>query len=144
MKAMKTVAAATSILAGALLWSQPVTPSATVAQDPVTGQITAVASISKNNRVVCKYTPLPAGPPGTIRETLNINCAVNGKPFAVYYVQINAPYQPGVQGETFGINANGNMSITGLFTPIPTTPPGTTNQIGYQIAANGAILKGVF
>ena len=137
---MKRVTLA-SMLAACLLWAQPGVPSATINQDITTGQITVVVSVSKVNRTVCKYTPIPLGGPYT---TLNINCVVNGKPSAVYYVQLNNPFQAGVEGETFGINANGNQAITAIFTPVAAVPPGTAQHIGYAIAANGASLTGAF
>jgi hypothetical protein len=132
-----------SILVAAMLWAQALTPTATIAQDPTTGIVTAVESTSKKSRIVCKYTPQPAPP--AIVTGLNINCVVNGAPAAAYYVQFSHPFAPPVQGATFGINANGNMAVTAIFTPVAAVAPGTaTNHIGYQIAANSAFSQGTF
>ena len=132
-----------ALVAGCLLWAQAPTPSATVAQDPTTGIVTAVVSTSKANRVVCKYAPTPA-PPAVI-TSLNINCTVNSQPSAAYYIQFSHPFQKGVQAATFGINANGNMNVLAIFQPVAAVPPGTaTNHVNYQIAANNTLLTGSF
>jgi hypothetical protein len=138
---LKTVGIAT--LAGYLLWAQAPVPTATIAQDLTTGQITAVVSTSKANRLVCKYSPEPAGPPGTVFTALDINCAINSKS-PIEYAQIPNFFQLGAQGETFAINANGNMNITAIFTPVFAVAPGTNNQIAYQIVANMTVSTGVF
>lgn len=140
---MTTKSILASILAAALLWSQTVGPSATIARDPHTGIITAVVSNSKASRLVCKYAPLPASPSGPYKS-LNISCTTNSLPSAAYYVQFAHPFAPGVQAATFGINANGNMAITAIFQPISVVAPGTAPRIDYQIAANSAVTQGVF
>lgn len=137
-----------AVLAGLTLWAQVITPSATIAQDPATGVITAVVSTSRTNRLVCKYIPLPVSGPYT---KLNVNCTLDSKPYQVYFVQFNSPFQAGLDGITLGINAHKNMAITALLTPqlatfkpMAAVAPGTTGQLLYQIVANGVLKQGQF
>jgi hypothetical protein len=141
---MTTKSILASILAAALLWSQPVFPTATINRDPTTSIITAVVSTSLKNRLVCKYQPLPVSKSGPF-TSLNVNCTVNGAPSAVYYLQFSHPFQQGLRGLTLQTNANAAMAITSVFIPMAVIPPGTaTSRISYQIAANGVQSMGVF
>jgi len=121
-------------------------PSATIAQDPATGMITAVVSMSKTQRLVCKYAPQPPGPIEHDSYTsLNTFCTVNDAPTPIFYAQLVQPYDVNTKGVTYTITANSApiMSIAAIFVPMPALPPGTVNAIQYQIAANNAILQGV-
>jgi hypothetical protein len=116
-------------------------PVGTVTQDPVTGVVTANASMIGLPKVQCVIKPNKF--PGA--ANLYITCNVGAGQYGTF--NIGKPY---ISAGTISVNSpatatsSGGNSVTMIFRALPIVPPGTTGQLIWEIAANGSLFNGTF